>query len=184
MRFFIHFLRTCNWSQYFRSQLWRQLQFYARWVSTLSYYFKMQTWSFPFLLILEDDSPYLEVRSAVANFDDPEMPASTIRAWILGITWAILISGMNQFFYYRYPSVAIGNVRPRHLYRLEWEMTDNLARCPAPRFPCWPSVGETVPSSVNSRNEFEPWPIYYQGTREIFCRCLVASIFDNPLSSL
>ncbi|KAF8811268.1 small oligopeptide transporter [Phlegmacium glaucopus] len=60
--------------------------------------------------MLEDDSPYLEVRSAVANFDDPEMPASTIRAWIMGIIWAILISGMNQFFYFRYPSVSIGNL--------------------------------------------------------------------------
>ncbi|KAJ3500601.1 hypothetical protein NLJ89_g9722 [Agrocybe chaxingu] len=60
--------------------------------------------------VLEDDSPYPEVRSAVANFDDPEMPASTFRAWILGLFWAILISGMNQFFYFRYPSVAIGGL--------------------------------------------------------------------------
>lgn len=38
------------------------------------------------------------------------MPASTFRAWTLGIIWAILIAGMNQFFYFRYPSVAIGGV--------------------------------------------------------------------------
>ena len=62
-------------------------------------------------LRLEDDSPYPEVRSAVANFDDPDMPASTLRAWTLGLVWAILISGMNQFFYFRYPSVSIGSVR-------------------------------------------------------------------------
>ncbi|KAG5637343.1 hypothetical protein H0H81_004900 [Sphagnurus paluster] len=60
--------------------------------------------------VLEDDSPYPEVRSAVANFDDPDMPASTLRAWILGILWAVLIPGMNQFFYLRYPSVAIGGL--------------------------------------------------------------------------
>jgi hypothetical protein len=65
------------------------------------------------LISSEDDSPYPEVRSAVANFDDPEMPASTIRAWIFGIAWAILIPGMNQFFYFRYPSVMIGNVRTK-----------------------------------------------------------------------
>ncbi|KAJ7318124.1 small oligopeptide transporter [Mycena albidolilacea] len=53
----------------------------------------------------EIDSPYPEVRSAVANFDDPEMPASTIRSWILGILFSILIPGMNQFFHFRYPSV-------------------------------------------------------------------------------
>ena len=63
------------------------------------------------ILCLEDDSPYPEVRSAVANFDDPDMPASTLRAWSLGLVWAILISGMNQFFYFRYPSVSIGSVR-------------------------------------------------------------------------
>ncbi|KAH6904577.1 small oligopeptide transporter [Coprinopsis sp. MPI-PUGE-AT-0042] len=59
---------------------------------------------------LEDDSPYPEVRSAVANTDDPDMPASTLRSWVLGIAWAILIPGMNQFFYFRYPSVAIGGI--------------------------------------------------------------------------
>ena len=35
-------------------------------------------------ILLEDDSPYPEVRSAVANTDDPEMPVSTIRTWIIG----------------------------------------------------------------------------------------------------
>jgi hypothetical protein len=65
------------------------------------------------LISSEDDSPYPEVRSAVANFDDPEMPVSTIRAWIFGIAWAILLSGMNQFFYFRYPSVVVGNVRTK-----------------------------------------------------------------------
>lgn len=58
----------------------------------------------------EEDSPYPEVRSAVANFDDPSMPVSTLRAWVLGVIWAILIPGMNQFFYLRYPSVAIGGL--------------------------------------------------------------------------
>ncbi|KAF9022022.1 hypothetical protein BDZ89DRAFT_1042483, partial [Hymenopellis radicata] len=32
----------------------------------------------------DDESPYPEVRSAVANTDDPEMPASTLRVWIIG----------------------------------------------------------------------------------------------------
>lgn len=46
---------------------------------------------------LEEDSPYPEVRSAVANTDDPNMPCSTIRAWILGIIMSIIIAGLNQF---------------------------------------------------------------------------------------
>lgn len=56
------------------------------------------------------------MRSAVANFDDPDMPASTVRAWVLGVLWAILLPGMNQFFYFRYPTVAIGGVRPSRFF--------------------------------------------------------------------
>jgi hypothetical protein len=59
---------------------------------------------------LEDDSPYPEVRSAVANTDDPDMPVSTIRAWMIGLCWAVLIPGLNQFFYFRYPSVTISGL--------------------------------------------------------------------------
>ncbi|TDL15604.1 OPT oligopeptide transporter [Rickenella mellea] len=61
-------------------------------------------------LTLEDDSPYPEVRSAVANTDDPSMPVSTIRAWVIGMIFAIIISGLNQFFFFRFPSVTIGNL--------------------------------------------------------------------------
>ncbi|TDL22303.1 small oligopeptide transporter [Rickenella mellea] len=61
-------------------------------------------------IVFEDDSPYPEVRSAVANTDDPSMPVSTIRAWVIGMVFAIVISGLNQFFYFRYPSVGIGNL--------------------------------------------------------------------------
>jgi hypothetical protein len=60
--------------------------------------------------VLEDESPYPEVRSAVANTDDPKMPSSTIRAWVVGLFWAVLLPGMNQFFYFRYPSVIIDKV--------------------------------------------------------------------------
>jgi len=57
--------------------------------------------------VLEDDSPYPEVRSAVANTDDPSIPAGTFRSWFIGIFWAILIPGLNQFFFFRYPSVTV-----------------------------------------------------------------------------
>lgn len=64
---------------------------------------------------LEDESPYPEVRSAVANTDDPSMPASTFRAWVIGILWAIIIPGVNQFFFFRYPSVNITQIVPQLL---------------------------------------------------------------------
>ncbi|KAI0247355.1 small oligopeptide transporter [Lactifluus subvellereus] len=57
--------------------------------------------------ILQDDSPYAEVRSAVANTDDPMMPSSTFRAWVVGIIWAVLIPGVNQLFDFRYPSIRL-----------------------------------------------------------------------------
>ena len=58
----------------------------------------------------EEDSPYPEVRSAVANFDDPDMPASTVRAWVIGTLWAVILPALNQFFYFRYPTIEIGAV--------------------------------------------------------------------------
>ncbi|KAK7687136.1 hypothetical protein QCA50_009639 [Cerrena zonata] len=61
-------------------------------------------------IILEDDSPYPEVRSAVANTDDTEIPVNTLRAWVIGIIGAIIIPGMNQFFFFRFPSVTVGPI--------------------------------------------------------------------------
>ncbi|KAB5593002.1 OPT oligopeptide transporter [Ceratobasidium theobromae] len=55
----------------------------------------------------EDDSPYPEVRAAVANTDDPTMPTNTFRMWFLGLIFTVLIAGLNQFFTMRYPSVQI-----------------------------------------------------------------------------
>ncbi|THG97283.1 hypothetical protein EW145_g7646 [Phellinidium pouzarii] len=59
---------------------------------------------------LDDDSPYPEVRSAVANTDDPSIPVSTLRAWVLGIIWAILLPGINQFFFFRFPAVTVSSL--------------------------------------------------------------------------
>ncbi|PIL32526.1 transporter [Ganoderma sinense ZZ0214-1] len=64
----------------------------------------------PDALPLDDDSPYPEVRSAVANTDDPDMPVNTIRAWVIGVIWAILLPGMNQFFFFRLPGVTVTGI--------------------------------------------------------------------------
>ena len=59
----------------------------------------------------DDDSPYLEVRSAVANTDaDPSIPVMTVRTWVLGPAWSIVISGANQCLFFRYPSVPVVGV--------------------------------------------------------------------------
>jgi hypothetical protein len=59
---------------------------------------------------MEHESPYAEVRSAVANTDDPTMLSSTFRAWVVGLICAIIIPGTNQVFSFRYPSGGIGQV--------------------------------------------------------------------------
>ena len=59
---------------------------------------------------LEDESPYPEVRSAVANTDDPTMLSSTLRAWVVGLFWAALIPGLNELLLFRYPNVCVNQV--------------------------------------------------------------------------
>ncbi|KAK0566506.1 hypothetical protein OC861_003196 [Tilletia horrida] len=59
---------------------------------------------------LQDDSIYPEVRAAVPNVDDPTMPVNTFRTWFIGLIFTILLSGLNQFFSYRYPSVFISSL--------------------------------------------------------------------------
>ncbi|KAK0544400.1 hypothetical protein OC846_006082 [Tilletia horrida] len=56
---------------------------------------------------LQDDSIYPEVRASVSNVDDPSMPINTFRTWFIGLLSSILLSGLNEFFSYRYPSVSI-----------------------------------------------------------------------------
>jgi hypothetical protein len=58
----------------------------------------------------DDESPYPEVRSAVANTDDQSIPTTTLRTWVLGLAWAIVMPGVNQFFFFRYPSVPITGI--------------------------------------------------------------------------
>lgn len=42
------------------------------------------------MVAFDDESPYPEVRSAVANTDDPDMPVTTFRTWVIGLGWAIV----------------------------------------------------------------------------------------------
>ncbi|KAK7064599.1 OPT oligopeptide transporter [Favolaschia claudopus] len=58
----------------------------------------------------EDESPYPEVRAAVASVDDPLMPVNTFRMWSLGIFFSIVLAGVNQIFAYRAPSVFITGI--------------------------------------------------------------------------
>jgi len=65
--------------------------------------------------LITNNSPYAEVRSVVDNHDDPSMPCSTIRAWIIGILFSVCISFINSFFDIRMPSIWVGTVVPQLL---------------------------------------------------------------------
>lgn len=56
--------------------------------------------------IMEDNSPYPEVRASVRNYD-VDMPANTIRAWVIGLILCTVGSGVNMLFSLRNPSVSV-----------------------------------------------------------------------------
>lgn len=57
--------------------------------------------------LITSNSPYAEVRAVVDNHDDPTLPVSTIRAWLIGILFACCISFINSFFDVRLPSITV-----------------------------------------------------------------------------
>jgi hypothetical protein len=56
--------------------------------------------------LLEEDSPYPEVRAAVRNYDEGES-ANTVRAWVIGVLWTTIGSAVNMLFSLRNPSIAL-----------------------------------------------------------------------------
>lgn len=56
----------------------------------------------------EEDSPYPEVRAAVSNTDDEDLPCNTVRAWTIGLILVVLGAAMNTLFSLRQPSISIG----------------------------------------------------------------------------
>ncbi|ORY61765.1 OPT family small oligopeptide transporter [Pseudomassariella vexata] len=59
--------------------------------------------------LFTDDSPYEEVRAAVRNTDGGEV-ANTVRAWILGMIFVTLGSGVNMFLSMRSPAISFPSV--------------------------------------------------------------------------
>ncbi|KAG6008048.1 hypothetical protein E4U21_005061 [Claviceps maximensis] len=45
--------------------------------------------------IIQEDSPYLEVRTSIPPTDDPDLPVNTIRAWFLGIVLCTITAAFN-----------------------------------------------------------------------------------------
>lgn len=59
--------------------------------------------------LITGNSPYAEVRAVVDNHDNPTMPSSTIRAWLIGMVFSCLLAAINQSFSIRQPSVAVSS---------------------------------------------------------------------------
>ncbi|OAQ64683.1 small oligopeptide transporter, OPT family [Pochonia chlamydosporia 170] len=45
--------------------------------------------------LIQENSPYVEVRAAVPPTDDPDMPVNTIRAWFLGTVLCTIVAACN-----------------------------------------------------------------------------------------
>jgi hypothetical protein len=56
-----------------------------------------------------DNSPYPEVRAAVEAGDE-DVPASTFRAWFLGLIFVTIGSGLNMLFNLRAPSIILTSI--------------------------------------------------------------------------
>ncbi|KAL9070772.1 MAG: hypothetical protein Q9157_005697 [Trypethelium eluteriae] len=58
---------------------------------------------------LEENSPYPEVASAVRNVDE-DVPANTVRAWVLGLLFTTIGSALNMLFSLRNPQITITSI--------------------------------------------------------------------------
>ncbi|KAJ6505760.1 OPT-domain-containing protein [Mycena vitilis] len=54
------------------------------------------------------NSPYPEVRAVVDNHDNPRVPASTFRTWVIGTVLVAVGALLNQFFSIRFPNIGVG----------------------------------------------------------------------------
>lgn len=57
--------------------------------------------------LLEEDSPYAEVRVAVKPTDDIEMPINTVRAWVIGFITCTVVTACNVLLSLRRSPVTI-----------------------------------------------------------------------------
>lgn len=48
-----------------------------------------------------------QVRAVVSSVDDPSIPCSTIRAWVIGLFFACTGAVINQLFSLRYPRIEV-----------------------------------------------------------------------------
>lgn len=62
------------------------------------------------ITLLTQNSPYAEVRAVVSSTDDRTLPVSTIRAWVIGLFFVVVLAFVNQLFTVRQPSISLDTV--------------------------------------------------------------------------
>ncbi len=102
--------------------------------------------------LITNNSPYSEVRSVVDfNHDDPSMPSSTIRVWVIGLFFSAVLAFVNQLFSIRQPPIMLV-----------------LERCPAARFPLvqarWYALRIEGFTLFGSRHGPEPRSVFERST--------------------
>ncbi|KAG0679350.1 hypothetical protein C6P43_003890 [Kluyveromyces marxianus] len=60
-------------------------------------------------IVVEDDSPYPEVRASVPSTDDPTIPQNTVRVWVIGMIMATIGSALNMLFSLHAPSITLSS---------------------------------------------------------------------------
>ena len=95
------------------------------------------------------------------------MPVNTLRAWLLGIIWAMIIPGVNEFYYFRYPSIMVGGVGVslRYMSAVEWDCEPISAdRRTACELPNRSHVGKMGPECQDPRRVSQSRYFHNQGT--------------------
>lgn len=58
----------------------------------------------------DDECPIKQVDITVPKTDDPTMPVLTFRMWVLGIAACVILSFVNQFFWYRSNPLSVSSI--------------------------------------------------------------------------
>jgi OPT family small oligopeptide transporter len=135
---------------------------------------------FDFDAIDEEDSPFPEVRASVSNVDDPDMPALTVRMWIVGLFLCLVSGSLNVFFNFRQPApgiVAFALLLIAHPFGkfLALVLPITTYRLPLPHLP-------TSWAPVPSETPLGRVPTFFRSVRTTLCTpaCLEFSLNPGP----
>ncbi len=93
------------------------------------------------------------------------MPVNTIRAWTIGLIWAIILPGMNQFFFFRLPGITVTGVSATSPPMPRVTPTDGRTDCRAIAIvPNGSPLGHLYAQGQDIWHVPQPWAIHGQRT--------------------